>query len=177
MITPSVFSRNLHLRGFIDSDLALVYKGLSDPEVIKYYGVSYKTLEDTLEQMEFFRNLESNATGRWWAVTDINTGKFFGAVGFNNYNRKTGTAELGFWLLPEFQGCGIMSEALKMAEKHGFGILGIKTIEAYVETENEPSKKLLEKHQYAWDENNYITEVMDNRTVLLMKYFKTRDSL
>ena len=50
------------LRQFIESDIDNVFKGLSDPEIIKYYGVSYKTLEATKEQMEFFTNLEKEGT-------------------------------------------------------------------------------------------------------------------
>ena len=45
---PIIRIDRLLLRQFVDSDIENVYKGLSDPEIIKYYGVSYKTLEDTV---------------------------------------------------------------------------------------------------------------------------------
>ena len=54
---PIIKTERLLLRQFIASDLENVYKGLSDPEIIKYYGVSYKTLEDTKAQMQFFCRL------------------------------------------------------------------------------------------------------------------------
>lgn len=60
---PIIRIDRLLLRQFVDSDIENVYKGLSDPEIIKYYGVSYKTLEDTKAQMRFFSDLEKEGTG------------------------------------------------------------------------------------------------------------------
>ncbi|PAM93344.1 GNAT family N-acetyltransferase, partial [Flavobacterium sp. IR1] len=56
------------LRKFRDPDLRNVYKGLSHPEVIKYYGVSYSSLEATNEQMRWFRELEEKEGGGWWVI-------------------------------------------------------------------------------------------------------------
>ena len=41
---PTIKTEKLLLRQFADSDLENVFKGLSNPEVIKYYGVSFQTL-------------------------------------------------------------------------------------------------------------------------------------
>jgi ribosomal-protein-alanine N-acetyltransferase len=60
---PTIRTERLLLRQFVESDLENVYKGLSNPEIIKYYGVSYKTLEDTKAQMQFYSELEKNKTG------------------------------------------------------------------------------------------------------------------
>ena len=64
---PAIRTKKLLLRQFVESDIENVYKGLSDPEIIKYYGVSYKTLEDTEKQMQFFCRLrkrgKSNLAG------------------------------------------------------------------------------------------------------------------
>ena len=46
-IFPIIKTNNLLLRRFVESDLENVFSGLSDPEVIKYYGVSYNSLFDT----------------------------------------------------------------------------------------------------------------------------------
>lgn len=55
---PTIKTERLLLRQFADSDLENVFKGLSHPEVIKYYGVSFQTLEATKEQMLFFADLK-----------------------------------------------------------------------------------------------------------------------
>ena len=38
---PVIKTQRLLLRQFVDSDLVNVFKGLSHPDIIKYYGVSY----------------------------------------------------------------------------------------------------------------------------------------
>ncbi len=65
--TP-IQTNRLLLRQFLEADLENVFKGLSHPDVIKHYGVSYSTLEETKQQMKFFADLETNKTGQWFAV-------------------------------------------------------------------------------------------------------------
>ena len=40
-------SNRLLLRPFVESDIENVFKGLSHPDIIKHYGVSYDSLEST----------------------------------------------------------------------------------------------------------------------------------
>ena len=42
------------LREIDNSDIENVYRGLSNPEVIKHYGVSYSSLKETEAQMKWF---------------------------------------------------------------------------------------------------------------------------
>ena len=55
---PVIKTNNLLLRQFAESDLENVFKGLSHPDVIKYYGVHYTSLQETKKQMIFFADLE-----------------------------------------------------------------------------------------------------------------------
>lgn len=48
---PSLQTKRLILRQIIPTDIQDIYKGLSNPEVIKYYGVSFDSLAGTAEQM------------------------------------------------------------------------------------------------------------------------------
>jgi ribosomal-protein-alanine N-acetyltransferase len=52
-------TENYLLRQFVDADLENIFLGLSNPEVIKYYGISYSTLEETKEQLKFYRELKT----------------------------------------------------------------------------------------------------------------------
>ena len=74
----------IYLRKIKPSDLENVFKGLSHPDVIKYYGISFKTLEATKEKMTWFADLEKNETGIWWAVCSKKDNRFLGAGGFND---------------------------------------------------------------------------------------------
>ena len=142
---PILKTQRLLLRQFVDSDLPNVFKGLSHPDVIKYYGVSYNTLEDTKAQMKFFADLEINETGIWWAVCSLDNKIFFGAGGLNNLDKEHKKAEIGFWLISDYWNMGIMTEAIPLIYKYGFNKLGLHRIEATVETENMNCKKALAK--------------------------------
>src|SRR5690349_15567173 len=107
---PILKSDRLLLRDFSAADIENVFAGLSHPDIIKYYGVSYQTLEETKLQMKFFADLLINETGIWWAVCSLENGTFYGAGGLNNLNRKDRKAEVGFWLLTCHWGKGIMNE-------------------------------------------------------------------
>src|ERR1700760_1522360 len=109
---PVYKTGRLLLRQFMESDLENVYLGLSHPEVIKYYGVHFKTIEETRKQLEWFAKLEKEETGIWWTVCSRDNLIFYGSVGLYYLNKEVKKAELGFWLMPEFWGRGFISESV-----------------------------------------------------------------
>ncbi|HWK59086.1 MAG TPA: GNAT family protein [Parapedobacter sp.] len=142
---PLLTTTRLRLRQIESSDIAHIYRGLSDPKVIKYYGVSFDSLQATQEQMEWFRNLEQNKTGIWWAICSPDNRIFYGAGGFNGISREHRKAEIGFWLLPDFWGQGFMQEAFPLICGYGFERLGLNRIEGFVDSENLNCKRAIEK--------------------------------
>lgn len=144
-------TERLILRKFTAADISNVYAGLSHPRVIKYYGVSFHTLEATQEQMDWFANLEKNDTGIWWAVCDKNTLTFYGGGGLNALDSKHRKAEIGFWLLPEYWGRGYMQEAMNAIIKYAFEELNLHRIEGYVDHDNANCKKGLAKMNFQYE--------------------------
>lgn len=142
---PVIKTDRLLLRQFADSDLENVFKGLSHPDIIKYYGVSYQTLEATKAQMTFFADLEKNETGIWWAVCSLDNKIFYGAGGLNSLSKEHKKAEIGFWLISDFWGMGIMKEVMPIICDYGFNKLGLRRIEGLVESENQNCKKAMAK--------------------------------
>lgn len=138
-------TERLLLRPFADHDLPMVFKGLSHPQVIPYYGVRYDSLEATKAQMEWFADLEKNGTGQWWAICSPDNRIFYGAGGLNQLNREHQKAEIGFWLLPEYWGRGLFAEAMPLILDYGFNTLGLHRIEGFVESENTNCKKAMAK--------------------------------
>ena len=57
-------------------------------------------------------------------------------------------AEVGYELLPHYQGKGIMSKALQQVLQFGFEDLNLNTIEAYTHRENTHSIKLLKRNYF-----------------------------
>ncbi len=148
-LTPKEFpvlkTENFLLRKIERSDLEYIFEGLSDPDVVRYYGVSYATMKDAEEQMRFFEDLDKDGTGAWWAICNLRDQTFLGATGINGINRVHQRGEIGFWLLPNYWGRGIMKEALPAVCKYGFESLGLHRIEGFVESENKNCKKLMAK--------------------------------
>jgi len=142
---PILESERFILRQFVDLDLENVYRGLSHPDIIKYYGISFDSLEATKEQMKWFADLEKHGNGIWWAVCAKEDGRFLGAGGLNDLSMEHKKAEIGFWLLPENWGRGIMTEAMSQIFDYAFGTIGLHRIEGYVETENIKCKKAVAK--------------------------------
>ena len=51
---PTIKTNRLLLREITDLDLENIFNGLSNPSVIKHYGISFDSLEATKEQMIWF---------------------------------------------------------------------------------------------------------------------------
>jgi [ribosomal protein S5]-alanine N-acetyltransferase len=167
---PILKTGRLLLRQFIESDLNNIYRGLSDPDVIKYYGVHYKTLEETKKQIEWFAQLEKDGTGIWWAICSPDNTNFYGAIGLYYLNRQLQTAEIGFWLMPAFWGKGIITESAQLAIDYGFNQMQLKRIEAEVETENSLSKQVMKTLQFLHERTKKDCEIKNGRYISLDVY-------
>jgi ribosomal-protein-alanine N-acetyltransferase len=53
--------------------------------------------------------------------------------------------ELGYGIIPNYQGSGLMKEALLNVIQYGFKVMKLKTLDAYTEEHNAKSINLLEK--------------------------------
>jgi ribosomal-protein-alanine N-acetyltransferase len=166
----AIKTANLLLRPISESDIYPVWKGLSHPEVIRYYGVSFSTLEETKAQMEWYATIEKEKTGQWWAVCDPDDQHFYGAIGYNDIHPVHHRAEIGFWLLPEFWGKGFMPEAAQVILRYGFEEIGLHRIYAYVETENQNSKKILHKLDFALEGTMKECEMKNGEWIDLEMY-------
>ncbi len=172
---PVIKTGRLLLRRFEENDLENVFKGLSDPDVIKYYGISFDSLEATKEQMDWFNGLEKSGTGIWWAVCSSDNKTFYGAGGLNNLSKEHKKAEIGFWLLPEFWGQRIMIEAMPFICDYGFNMLGLHRIEGYVESENTNCKKTMTKLDFQLEGTMSDCEIKNGKFISLHIYAKIND--
>ena len=54
---PELHTQRYLLQQIKPEDQAFIYQGLSDPQVIPYYGVHFTSFEATAAQMEFYERL------------------------------------------------------------------------------------------------------------------------
>lgn len=169
---PILQTDRIVLRQITDEDLPNIFKGLSHPDIIKHYGVSFDSLEATKEQMEWFANLEKTETGIWWAVCSKEDGKFLGAGGLNDLSKKDRKAEIGFWLLTENWGKGYMSEVMPLILDYSFNTRGLHRIEGFVESDNFNCKKAIEKLQFKLEGTMEDCEFKDGKFISVDIYAK-----
>ncbi|WP_438711902.1 GNAT family N-acetyltransferase [Aquimarina muelleri] len=144
-------TENYFLKEIESSDIKNIHKGLSNPDITKYYAVHFPTIEDTKEQMDWYRDLKKNGTGIWWGIYDKNDNQFCGAGGFNNLEKNHKKAEIGLWLLKEYWGKGILKEIMPKLFKEGFNKLDLNRIEGFVASDNLKCKNGLEKINFTYE--------------------------
>ncbi len=174
LVFPTIKTEKLLLRQIVDSDIDNIFKGLSDPEIIKYYGVNFQTLEATKEQMTFYADLEKNETGIWWAVCTLDNKTFYGAGGLNSLCKEHKKAEIGFWLLSEFWGQGIMTEVMPIICNYGFDSLGLHRIEGLVESDNLNCKNAMKKLDFIHEGTMRDCEIKNGNFISLDIYAKLK---
>ncbi|HEX5024481.1 MAG TPA: GNAT family N-acetyltransferase [Agriterribacter sp.] len=173
--TFPVFKTNrLLLRQFSEGDVDDVYTALSHPDVIRYYGVRYDSVEGTQTQMDWFAELEATGKGRWWAVCSPDGSMFYGAAGVYHVNEIHRKAEIGFWLLPAYWGKGIMKEAIPLILDYAFKHFDIHRMEAFVETENRNSKTLLTQLHFEHEGTMKDCEIKDGNFISLDIYARLK---
>ena len=167
---PHLETPRLTLRQILPTDINKVYEGLSHKDVIKYYEVSFQTLEATKEQMDWYESLWKERTGIWWGICLKGQRDLIGACGFYDYEEKHQKAELGYWLFPEFWGKGFASEALPPILEFGFDLMQLHRIEALVEKGNHASSQLLEKHGFNYEGTMQDCEFKNGRFISVHMY-------
>lgn len=169
---PPIKTNRLLLRQFENNDLEKVFEGLSHPDVIKYYGISFDSLEATKEQMSWFADLEKYKMGIWWAICSADNKTFYGAGGLNDMKKEHKKAEIGFWLLPEFWRQGIMTEAIPLICNFGFDMLRLHRIEGFVDSENLNCKQALAKLGFKHEGTMVDCEISKGKFISLDIYAK-----
>lgn len=158
------------LQEILPQDQPFIFEGLSHPEVIPYYGVHYKTLEETRVQMVYYGQLQWSGKGAWWKIVDRNTTQKIGAIGFNNYNAEHRKCEIGYWLLPQYWHKGIMAEVLPAVIRYLIDEKKVHRIEALIEVENAASIRVVARAGFTRDGLLRDYEFKNNRFISLYLY-------
>jgi ribosomal-protein-alanine N-acetyltransferase len=99
---------------------------------------------DTIRTITALKALSSTKSGAYWAICDASD-NLIGSAGFESWNHFHKRLEVAFELHPDYQGQGIMTQALNQIIKIGFDDMDAIRIEAFTLLHNKPSIKLLER--------------------------------
>lgn len=171
---PQLTTERLLLQQIIPPDQPFIFKGLSHPEVIPFYGVQYHSYEATGAQMEWYEKMWTEGSGIPWKITVKSSGEHAGVISVYHYKPEHNKAEVGFWLLPSYWNKGIASEALKAAIGYWQTARNLHRLEAFVEQGNDASATLLEKTGFVYEGTMRDCEIKNGRYISLLMYALVR---
>lgn len=149
---PILQTNRLLLRRLVQDDAGEIFMLRSDEDVNRYLG--RKRAENIADAKAFIEKIDgivNSSDGFFWAVTPRDESSLAGTICFWNIDREKNKAELGYELLPAYQGKGIMTEAIAAVLRFGFDQLGFTSIEAWTHPGNLRSSALLEKAGFKRD--------------------------
>ena len=143
-IFPELNTLRLKLRKLADTDAQEIHELRSSPIVNKFIDRNPST--GIADAMAFIQKITDNVQHNksvYWAITLKDHPALIGTIGFWNFDIPGETIEIGYELLPQYQGMGLMGEAIKSAINYGFNEIKAEIITAFLSTDNLSSIKLL----------------------------------
>ena len=121
--------------------------------------------QNTFEALDFILNIQrKSANGEifFLGIALQNKPELIGTICLWNFSGDRKTAELGYELLPEYHGKGIMSEAVTFILNYGFEDLNVSKIEAFTNKNNLNSIQLLQKFNFTLNVNRKDEKYPEN---------------
>ena len=149
---PYLETERLYLRALKTEDANEIFVLRTDESVNEFIKrPRAKTIDDALQHIEKINNNIENDESILWAISMKNDPKLIGTICLWNIVKEKNHAEIGYELLPQFNGKGLMQEAFVKVIEYGFEKLQLKTIEAWLNVNNLRSIKILEKNNFKRD--------------------------
>ncbi len=146
---PTLTTERLTLRQLLESDVEEIFALRSDIKINKYLD---RTPSNTMiDSLNFIRRINENTKSselKYWGITLIDKKEIIGTICLFNLSAELKKCEIGYELLNEYQGRGLMKEATKKIIEYAFQTLGLKTIDAFTHRDNQRSTKLLQKFNF-----------------------------
>ena len=146
---PFLTTKNYSLRNLMPEDEQEIFALRSSDEINKYLDrPKANTLDDARNFITKIINGIAKNESIFWVVTPKDESKFLGSICLWKISREEAKAEIGYELLCENHGKGIMQEVIPRVIRFGFEEMKLKTIEAELSPRNLKSVKLLEKNNF-----------------------------
>jgi len=142
-------TKRLILRPLQDNDAEEIFILRSNPELGKYIKrAPQKGIAEAYAFIKKIKNLVLNNSTYYWVIQLKNNPDCIGTICLWNISKDRKTAEIGYDLLLDFHGKGIMTEALVSVLKYGFDKLNFNLIEAFTHKDNQASINLLQSNRF-----------------------------
>ena len=143
---PILATERLILRQLVINDEQEIFILRSDKEVNKYLDRQVSNTID--EARNFINKINENINKNdslYWAITLGDRNLLVGTICLFSFSDEDGKCEIGYELLTNFQGKGIMKEAAEKVIDYAFNTIKVQKIEAIFHRDNQRSISLLEK--------------------------------
>jgi [ribosomal protein S5]-alanine N-acetyltransferase len=167
---PELSTERFNLVQVTAADQRFLFEGLSDPVTMPYNGVYFKTFEETVTQLDWYKKNLEEGTGINWKIVDKQTKENIGVISVYYFKPEHRKAELGYWLLPGYWKQGVASEVLRPVIQYWQDIKNLHRLEAFVEDGNIASVLLLEKAGFTREGTMRDCEVKFGRFISLHIY-------
>ena len=142
---PVMRTERLILRQLSIGDENEIFTLRSDEESLKYLDIPKALSID--DAREFIHKI-NHGPAYYWALALIANNRLIGTICLWNFSEDRLKADIGYQLLPEFQGKGYMQEAMRKIIDYGFGNLKLDSILAELTPRNLKSVRILERNNF-----------------------------
>ena len=166
---PVLKTDRLILRQLLNTDDNEIFALRSNQNVNRYLDRQpSKSIEDAKSFIQTITENVKKNDSIYWAISL--SGKLIGTICLFEFAEDNSKAEIGYELLPSYQGKGLMQEAASKVIEFGFQHIGLNLIEAYTHPENQNSTRLLEKFNF---KKQLPSEENSNISFLVFKLSKS----
>ena len=146
---PVIAIGKFMLRAIEPADHDALFALQSSPAVTKYLDRDPMQHRDELSVLldKIAAALEQKS-GITWVIADAETNACLGTVAYWRIDAQNHRAEIGYMLLEELHGRGIMTQLLPAFLDHGFRQFRFHSVEARANPGNTASIRLLERHGF-----------------------------
>jgi len=140
-------TQRLTLRHLVSEDLNAMFELYRDPEVRRYFPDGTRTLEETRQELEWFRHGHPRHPRLGlWATVERSSGAFLGRCGLLPWEIEgRHEVELAFLIDKSRWGEGFGSEAATGIAKHARVVLGIQRLVCLITPGNSASIRVAQK--------------------------------
>jgi ribosomal-protein-alanine N-acetyltransferase len=146
---PVLTTERLTLRQLLITDEQEIFTLRSDGEINKYLD---RQISNTIDDARNFINKVNENINKndslYWAITLSDRNILAGTICLFSFSDENNKCEIGYELLTNFQGQGIMKEAAEKVIDYAFNTIKVQKIEAFLHRDNQRSIKLLEKFSF-----------------------------
>lgn len=146
---PKLQSERLAFRKLTDDDAPEILKLRGDKKTMKFIPRPILTnLEEALAHIKMINDKIDENVDINWAVTEKDSDKCIGIMGFYRTQPEHYRTELGYMILPEHWGKGYVTEAVTTLLDFAFNTLNFHSIEAVIDARHLASEKVLQKNGF-----------------------------